>query len=217
MDGCVERGYRVDFIPAHDYVRRSKSTFLERFKALHDRYNLPVWVTEYNYGNPNMGSANLTVEKGYANIKSLTEALEGADYIERYNWYYFFGSNTGIGGITDGQLNITGEFYRDLDSPAPSYVQEVYPQGALGVNDVEANHNILVYPNPAKAAFINIGYGQLSLSEDTVIQIYDTSGKIIIENKGAVNQVDISSLSSGLYLLKVVSEQFNETRKIIIE
>ncbi|KGL58895.1 glycosyl hydrolase [Polaribacter sp. Hel1_85] len=126
MDSCVVRGYRVDFIPAHDYIRRSKSSFIERFQALHDRYNLPVWVTEYNYGNPNMGSADLTVEQGYSNIKGLTEALEEADFIERYNWYYFFGSSTGIGGITDGELNITGEFYRDLVSQNPSYTQDVY-------------------------------------------------------------------------------------------
>ncbi|GAA3638430.1 glycosyl hydrolase [Flavivirga jejuensis] len=126
MDSCVVRGYRVDFIPAHDYIRRSKSAFIERFKGLHDRYNLPVWVTEYNYGNPNMGSANLTVEQGYTNIKGLTEVLEEADFIERYNWYYFFGASSGIGGMTNGELNIIGQFYRDFESQNPSYIQEEY-------------------------------------------------------------------------------------------
>jgi len=126
MDGCKARGYRVDFIPAHDYVRRSKTAFIARFKGLHDRYNLPIWVTEYNYGNPNMGSANLTVETGYTHIKELTETLESTDFIERYNWYYFFEPASGIGGMTDGKLNITGQFYRDLESPAPSYIQQSY-------------------------------------------------------------------------------------------
>jgi hypothetical protein len=134
MDSCVVRGYRVDFIPAHDYVRRSKSNFIERFKGLHDRYNLPIWVTEYNYGNPNMGSENLPVEQGYTNIKGLTEALEEADFVERYNWYNFFGATSGIGGITDGELNITGQFYRNLESSGPSYTQEEHIQGNLDEN-----------------------------------------------------------------------------------
>ncbi|SFB87536.1 Por secretion system C-terminal sorting domain-containing protein [Algibacter lectus] len=217
MDSCVTRGYRVDFIPAHDYVRRSKASFIERFKALHDRYNLPIWVTEYNYGNPNMGSANLTVEKGYANIKGLTEALEETDFIERYNWYYFFGANSGIGGVTGGELNITGEFYRDLESPAPSYIQEEYRQVTLGVHEFDENNNILIYPNPATTTFINVDYEQLSLSNDMVIKIFDSSGKELIKRKGAVRQIDISGLSSGLYLLEIISENFNETKKIVIK
>ena len=217
MDACVARGYRVDFIPAHDYVRRSKSAFIERFKALHDRYNLPIWVTEYNYGNPNMGSANLTVEQGYTNIKGLTEALEEADFVERYNWYNFFGASSGIGGITNGELNITGEFYRDFESAAPSYIQETYPQGTLGVNQLDENNNILVYPNPATATFINIDYEHLTLSNDTVVKILDSQGKELIKRQGAINQIDVSGLSSGLYLLEIISEDLNETKKIIIK
>ena len=36
MDLGVGRGYRVDFIPAYDYVRRSTLDFLMRFKALYE-------------------------------------------------------------------------------------------------------------------------------------------------------------------------------------
>jgi len=130
MDSCVARGYRVDFIPAHDYVRRTTATYLERFKALYDRYGIPVWVTEYNYGNPNMGSADIDLSTGYAKIKAMTDAFEDAEWIERYNWYFFFGESSGIGAYdSDGELNITGEYYRDLESPAPSYIQEVYEDG----------------------------------------------------------------------------------------
>ena len=52
MDSCVARGYRVDFIAIHDYVRRTPAGYYNRFKALADKYHLPIWVTEYNYGNP---------------------------------------------------------------------------------------------------------------------------------------------------------------------
>ncbi|WP_299668323.1 glycosyl hydrolase [uncultured Polaribacter sp.] len=217
MDSCVVRGYRVDFIPAHDYVRRSSSTFIERFKALHDRYDLPVWVTEYNYGNPNFGSANLTLEQGYNNIKSLTEALEAADFVERYNWYYFFGANTGIGGITNGVLNITGQFYRDLQSQNPSYSQEVYEQGTLRVNNFDENQsNIMLYPNPVTSSIFTVDYGNLSTSNDIDIKLFTIYGKEIMTKKGVAKQIDISSLNNGVYLVNIVSENINITKKIII-
>ena len=216
MDGCVARGYRVDFIPAHDYVRRSKSTFIERFKALHDRYNLPVWVTEYNYGNPNMGSANLTVEQGYANIKNLTEALEDADFIERYNWYYFFGADSGIGGMTNGQLNITGEFYRDLESQNPSYTQQVYEQGTpLSVGDNSTLSNVLMYPTVITDGFFNLRYSEEI--KDSTINIYSTVGQLVKKIVGLKSEIDVKTLSSGLYIVKINSDLGNFTKKIIIQ
>ena len=216
MDGCVARGYRVDFIPAHDYVRRSKSTFLERFKGLHDRYNVPIWVTEYNYGNPNMGSANLTVEKGYTNIKSLTEALEDADFVERYNWYYFFGASTGIGGITDGELNITGQFYRDLVSQNPSYIQEEYEQGAqLFVDDISTLSNVLMFPTVITDGFFNLKYSEEL--KDSTINIYSTVGQLVKTIVGLKSEIDVKTLSSGLYIVKIESHLGNFTKKIIIQ
>jgi len=216
MDGCVERGYRVDFIPAHDYVRRSKSTFIERFKALHDRYNLPVWVTEYNYGNPNMGSANITVEQGYTNIKGLTEVLEEADFIERYNWYYFFGADSGIGGMTNGQLNITGEFYRDLVSQNPSYTQQVYEQGpSLSVDDNATLSNVLLFPTVITDGFFKLRYSEEL--KDSTIHIYSTVGKLVKRIDGLKSEIDVKTLSSGLYIVKIESQLGNFTKKIIIQ
>lgn len=216
MDSCVVRGYRVDFIPAHDYVRRSKTAFIERFKGLHDRYNLPVWVTEYNYGNPNMGSADLTVEQGYANIKGLTEALEEADFIERYNWYYFFGPSSGIGGRTDGELNINGQFYRDLESPAPSYIQEVYEQGvSLDVISFEKKA-IGIYPNPVTSHMLHLNYKDSSIFYDAVIKIFNINGIEVIRKTNGPNQIDVSNLSNGIYLVQVTTSGVNITKKIII-
>ncbi|WP_372757855.1 glycosyl hydrolase [Mariniflexile sp.] len=216
MDECVARGYRVDFIPAHDYVRRSKVTFIERFKGLHDRYNLPVWVTEYNYGNPNMGSANLTVEQGYTNIKGLTEGLEEVDFIERYNWYYFFGASSGIGGMTNGELNITGQFYRDLASPAPSYIQEQYEQGpSLSLTDLDKNNKyIRVYPNPVTTPILNLNYTK-SLNDATV-SVFNAYGQEVMKKTGSPQHIDVTNLSNGFYLIKVSYAGANMTKKIII-
>ena len=218
MDGCVARGYRVDFIPAHDYVRRSKSSFIQRFKGLHDRYNLPIWVTEYNYGNPNMGSADLTVEQGYTNIKGLTEALEAADFVERYNWYYFFGASSGIGGMTNNELNITGQFYRDLQSPAPSYVQEVYEQGApLSVDANSISSKVLIYPRLVTNGVLNLIYSDDVTSSNIEVSIYNSMGQLIKIVSDSRSKIDVNTLSTGVYVVKIKSDLGNFAGKIIIQ
>ncbi|WP_139956479.1 glycosyl hydrolase [Flavicella sediminum] len=217
MDSCVARGYRVDFIPAHDYVRRSKSTFLERFKGLHDRYNLPIWVTEYNYGNPNMGSANLTVEQGYSNIKGLTEVLEGADFIERYNWYYFFGAASGIGGMTNGELNITGQFYRDFESPAPSYIQETYEQGELSVAINSVASGFVISPTVVTEGVFTIKNLDRVENGRLELAIFSTTGQLVKKVSDISGVVNVSSLSRGVYIVRITSDLGYFTQKIIIQ
>lgn len=219
MDSCVARGYRVDFIPAHDYVRRTTATYLERFEALYKRYGIPVWVTEYNYGNPNMGSAELDLSIGYRNIKLMTEAFEKADFIERYNWYYFFGENTGIGGKSGDTLNITGQFYRDLVSPAPSYIQESYEQGPYISTGIEAPKALEVgvnlYPNPVRGGVLSLCYPEFVEENDVVIHLYDVSGKELMKTTG-VKELDVSHLKSGLYILSIKSVQLDTVQKITV-
>ncbi|CAM3422631.1 T9SS type A sorting domain-containing protein [Aequorivita lipolytica] len=70
--------------------------------------------------------------------------------------------------------------------------------GPLSVNEFEEN-NVSISPNPA-SDFIVIG----NLKENTTFEIYDLTGKKLIENELGTtnNQIDISRLAVGTYLLK---------------
>ena len=163
-----------------------------------------------------MGSANLTIEQGYSNIKGLTEVLEDADFIERYNWYYFFGADSGIGGITDGELNITGQFYRDFESQNPSYTQEEYEQGAqLSVNDELIKSKVLMFPTVITEGVFNLRYSEEI--KDSSIHIYSTVGQLVKTIVGLKSEIDVKTLSSGLYIVKIESHLGNFTKKIIIQ
>ncbi len=217
MDSCIARGYRVDFIPVHVYVRFSTAQYMERFKALYDRYQIPLWVTEYNYGNPNMGSPNVTLDKGYKNIKALTDAMEAADYIERYNWYYFFGESTGIGGMTGGELNITGQYYRDLESKNPSYQQEVYEDGPYIETGIETQLaeevGITIFPNPVTNGIINLSF-ENGISPFT-LSLYDVSGKEVLFANN-IYQLNVANLKNGFYMLRIKNAEMDAVQKIII-
>jgi hypothetical protein len=156
VDLCVASGCRVDFIPVYDDTLRSTAQYIERFQAVYERYCVPIWVTGYNYGNSNIGSADLDVETGYAKILAMTNAFDTCSFIERYNWYFFFESSWGIGVYdSTGNLNITGQFYFDLESSASSYTQKGYEDGPYlevdflaQITSLASEVSVNVYPNP---------------------------------------------------------------------
>ncbi|MFZ4796248.1 MAG: ice-binding family protein [Bacteroidia bacterium] len=59
---------------------------------------------------------------------------------------------------------------------------------------------LFVYPNPA-TNILNISVSNMTAIED--INIYDTSGKLIISSQTNNNQIDISKLTNGVYMIEV--------------
>ncbi|HNW91084.1 MAG TPA: T9SS type A sorting domain-containing protein [Bacteroidales bacterium] len=65
------------------------------------------------------------------------------------------------------------------------------------IDNISGDSGISIYPNPAiKTLFID------GLKGETVISIYDVSGKLLIREEPRINMIDISNLANGLYLIK---------------
>jgi uncharacterized repeat protein (TIGR01451 family) len=79
--------------------------------------------------------------------------------------------------------------------------------------------NFTLYPNPA-SQFINISLNNTSEIIDNVI-IYDVLGKIIKEVKSIASNsttIDTSSLSKGIYLLEITTENgLKQNKKLVIK
>lgn len=74
------------------------------------------------------------------------------------------------------------------------------------------NVNINLYPNPA-SEFINIQVDEFIQSE---IYLYDLNGRVALQSQvnGTILQLDVSSLSSGTYILRL--ETGGHTEKVVI-
>ncbi|MGJ8743461.1 T9SS type A sorting domain-containing protein [Polaribacter sp.] len=85
-------------------------------------------------------------------------------------------------------------------------------ESTASVNDVFSSQ-ISIYPNPAKE------FVQISTNETiTGIAIYNLIGKKVISSNNLINnKIDVSNLSKGIYVLKVMSNNLLGSRKIIIE
>lgn len=104
--------------------------------------------------------------------------------------------NLTIGSTFSNSANI----YFDYNAPiiTNNYLTTIQ---ALGVNDNLADSKIVMYPNPVKdIVFFN--------SEENVVkvEVYDTSGRILSSNAVQDNQLNLTELKMGNYILTVYTE-----------
>lgn len=73
--------------------------------------------------------------------------------------------------------------------------------------------DFLVFPNPTQHSF---SIKNMGLSTINLIQFYDYSGKMLLSfNAHSTNELDISHLPSGIYFIKVATENGNVVKKIM--
>ena len=148
--------------------------------------------------------------------------------------------NNGSLTTLDGEEIITGEiipgfftpgtilYTSDADATNDSFEYKVFDgekyglglvwinpisKSTLSNNEFELANSILFYPNPAKDV-LNI---QGDVSKLKSIEVYSILGKRLLEVKENLNEINISKLQSGMYLLRVNTNETSVTYKIVKE
>ncbi|MCK8479473.1 endonuclease [Psychroserpens algicola] len=93
----------------------------------------------------------------------------------------------------------------------PQFVFDIW-QSTLSVNEIEALEAVKMYPNPANGNEVTI-----ESNYDLNVEVYDVLGKKITIQKITSNQkkLNISTLSRGVYLVKLNSENGSIIKKLI--
>ncbi|MFJ6570685.1 glycosyl hydrolase [Streptomyces sp. NPDC091292] len=118
MKGAAERGLRVDFIPLHwygsDFGPEAANHLKGYLQAVHDRYQKPIWLTEYGLIDFSQGTPRYPGEQEQtAFIKSSTQMLNGLDFVERYAWFTLSTQTSPTGLYNGATANSSGSAYRD--------------------------------------------------------------------------------------------------------
>jgi Glycosyl hydrolase catalytic core len=100
MTGVRSDGYRVDFIPLHwygsDFDTTDAVSQLESYiEAVHNRYHLPIWLTEFALINFSGSPEYPTQAQEAAFITAAVHMLDGLSYVQRYAWFGLPASDTG--------------------------------------------------------------------------------------------------------------------------
>lgn len=122
----------------------------------------------------------------------------------------------------DGISGNYGNGYFTLSSPAGQIVRDNGAYGAMaryylnftnngsgnmGIGDVENGSAVAVYPNPVEDV-LNVNAEGLRN-----VEVMDMSGRLVMSSTNA--QVNVSTLSNGLYMVRVVSENGVTVKKIV--
>ncbi|MEV4758240.1 sigma-70 family RNA polymerase sigma factor [Micromonospora sp. NPDC049559] len=93
MSGARARNLRVDFIALHwyggDFVTANAVRQLKSYlQAVHDRYHLPIWLTEYALIDFSGGGARFPSQQQQAAFVTASARMLGdLSYVQRYAWF----------------------------------------------------------------------------------------------------------------------------------
>jgi len=121
MRKAKNKGLRIDFMTMHCYGWPNAEDFLRKVRELHERYDRPVWVTEYAVAD---WKATSTTRNRYSRaqvedfMRETVAGMRAMPYVERFAW-----KTRPAGDIpmrtsslfhTDGSLTSTGRLYASL-------------------------------------------------------------------------------------------------------
>ncbi|WP_027392068.1 endonuclease [Aquimarina latercula] len=83
----------------------------------------------------------------------------------------------------------------------------------LGVDDLDLDNLITVYPNPSLDRRLTI---DISNSVNNEVNVYDITGKRIVSKKNIDETIQLNNLPQGVLLLEIISSKRSITKKVII-
>ena len=150
---------------------------------------------------------NGTVVETFGDINDDDSAGNGWDYGDSWAFKDTAGASWPAGWIygpadcTDGATTI-------FDSPC------VYPFVESLSNTEFSEVELNIYPNPVNDGFVNINS---KIDGQKSIELYNLNGKNVMSTTLDDNTLNVSEVSSGVYLLKVTISNNTSTKKLIIK
>lgn len=88
---ATARGLRYDFMAVHLYGPPDPTKFLAKIDAVHAKYGMPIWITEFAVADwdatDKPGSNRYSEDQVLAFMKTVLPELEKRPFVERYAWF----------------------------------------------------------------------------------------------------------------------------------
>ncbi|XTR52747.1 glycosyl hydrolase [Pseudarthrobacter sp. So.54] len=121
MDQAAAKDLRVDFVAMHSYAPPHADSFLRTVQKLHERYGMPVWVTEYavaDWKATAKSPSRFSEKEVLAFMGETIAGLREMPFVERFAWKTRAEGDPIMGASalfrSNGSLTPTGELYRSL-------------------------------------------------------------------------------------------------------
>jgi hypothetical protein len=83
----------------------------------------------------------------------------------------------------------------------------------VGIDPVENNSRIKIYPNPGNGKYFISGF-----DENVRMEIYHASGRLVYKSFSFSENtlIDLSDIACGVYFVTISSEKYSETRRVVL-
>lgn len=109
---------RPDFICIHWYGPPHVDALLQIVDTLHDKYMLPIWITEFSVAQWNSSKPMYSVDAVSQFMKTIIPELNARPFVERFAWKTRDQSDPNMGTSAlfqpDGSLTSLGKLYASL-------------------------------------------------------------------------------------------------------
>ncbi len=118
MQKADDLGLRVDFICVHHYGGKNVQGLLHKLHQVHQRYNRPIWITEFavaDWNAKSTGQNRHSAEDVLKFMEGILPALESLEYVSRYAWFSASSTSKPLGRATlfdeNNHLTALGRHY----------------------------------------------------------------------------------------------------------
>jgi hypothetical protein len=142
-----------------------------------------------------------------AQIRDVRSA-QGFAYMSTLNTHFGLGSDSNINTVTIYWPSGT------VDIVVNPNINEtlIVTEGETLSLETTLTNDLILYPNPTKGLLnLNADYG----FENAIYSVFDITGKRVLNDKFNSNTIDVSELSSGNYILRVINNGVIKTQKFI--
>ena len=103
-------------------------------------------------------------------------------------------------------------YVRNVGSETNAWYNKLSTADALSTVDAMML-DMRIYPNPSNGSYVTI---QTPVSGVKYVEVFDITGKRLINTSLSADTLDVSSMSTGMYLVKVTVEGQSKVSKLII-
>lgn len=162
--------------------------------------------------NPNTGATN---ESGFTGLPGGMRGMDNAFSAIHENGLWWTSTQTGSNAWSRYLYYLNTGVDRNPTPKRLGLSIRCIKEVNVGLGNSKYFGNIKLYPNPASHKFII----ECNVTQFFNLEVYDVSGKLLIHSvlMDNTDEIDISSLAKGIYLIKLIGDSLTFQQKFVKE
>ena len=158
-----------------------------------------------------------TVSSPIAEISQNVDVLTSINTASSYQWIDCNNYNTAIEGTNaqNYEVSQSGTYAVILTENACVDTSDCFSIVHSAIEENNLNSEISIFPNPSQTGIFTINLSNQNLN-NSVLNVYEITGKLIVSEKLENNTIDLSILASGIYSVEIKTEKGTAKERIVI-